>query len=38
MDYEQRMFVYAAAAQLETSRNEAAMFHPDFSFQKRFSQ
>lgn len=36
-DYEQKMFVYATAAQLETSKNEAAMFLPDFSFQKRFS-
>ncbi|UFH56840.1 NAD(P)/FAD-dependent oxidoreductase [Spirosoma sp. KNUC1025] len=36
-DYEQKMIVYAAEAQLETSRNEIAMFRPDFSFQKRFS-
>ena len=36
-DYEQKMFVYATEAQLETSRNEKAMFLPDFSFQKRFS-
>ena len=33
-DYEQKMIVYASEAQSETSRNEAAMFHPDFSFQK----
>lgn len=31
-DYEQKMFAYAGAAQLETSRNEAMMFRPDFSF------
>ena len=36
-DYEQKMFVYAAKAQLETSRNEIEMHQPDFSFQKRFS-
>jgi 2-polyprenyl-6-methoxyphenol hydroxylase-like FAD-dependent oxidoreductase len=36
-DYEQKMFVYATEAQLETSKNEKAMFLPDFSFQKRFS-
>lgn len=35
-DYEQRMFVYAAAAQLETSTNEKAMFRSDFSFRQRF--
>jgi 2-polyprenyl-6-methoxyphenol hydroxylase-like FAD-dependent oxidoreductase len=33
-DYEQKMIVYAAAAQLETSKNESAMQHPDFSFLK----
>ena len=33
-DYEQKMFVYATAAQLETSNNEIKMFLPDFSFQK----
>ena len=33
-DYEQKMFVYATDAQLETSKNEAKMFLPDFSFQK----
>ena len=36
-DYEQKMVVYATEAQLETSRNEIEMRHPDFSFQKRFS-
>jgi 2-polyprenyl-6-methoxyphenol hydroxylase-like FAD-dependent oxidoreductase len=36
-DYEQKMFVYAKDAQLETSRNEIEMHHPDFSFKKRFS-
>jgi 2-polyprenyl-6-methoxyphenol hydroxylase-like FAD-dependent oxidoreductase len=36
-DYEQKMFVYATAAQLETSKNEIEMHHPDFSFQKRFT-
>lgn len=36
-DYEQKMVVYATEAQLETSRNERAMFLPNFSFQKRFS-
>jgi len=35
-DYEQQMFVYAGVAQLETSRNEMAMNHPDFSFKNRF--
>ena len=35
-DYEQQMFVYAGEAQLETSRNETDMHHPDFSFKKRF--
>jgi len=33
-DYEQRMFIYAAEAQHETSRNETNIFLPDFSFQK----
>lgn len=33
-DYEQKMFVYATEAQLETSRNEIKMHSPDFSFQK----
>ena len=36
-DYEQKMFLYATDAQLETSKNEKAMFSPEFSFQKRFS-
>ncbi|WP_020214051.1 FAD-dependent oxidoreductase [Flavobacterium rivuli] len=35
-DYEQKMFVYAREAQLETSTNEIAMHQPDFSFRKRF--
>lgn len=35
-DYEQKMFMYATKAQLETSRNEADMHQPDFSFVKRF--
>ncbi|MBS7564258.1 FAD-dependent monooxygenase [Mucilaginibacter sp. Bleaf8] len=33
-DYEQQMFVYAAAAQLESSKNEIEMRQPDFSFQR----
>lgn len=33
-DYEQKMFVYASEAQSETSKNEIAMFLPDFSFLK----
>lgn len=33
-DYEQKMFVYATAAQLESSKNEIEMRNPDFSFQK----
>lgn len=36
-DYEEKMFVYAKEAQLETSKNEIEMHHPDFSFKKRFS-
>jgi 2-polyprenyl-6-methoxyphenol hydroxylase-like FAD-dependent oxidoreductase len=36
-DYEQKMIVYAREAQLQTSRNETAMRHPDFSFKTRFS-
>lgn len=36
-DYEQKMFVYAKEAQLETSKNEIAMHQPDFSFIKRFN-
>jgi 2-polyprenyl-6-methoxyphenol hydroxylase-like FAD-dependent oxidoreductase len=35
-DYEQKMFVYASAAQSETSKNERDMHQPDYSFQKRF--
>ena len=31
-EYEQKMVVYATEAQLETSKNETAMFLPDFSF------
>ncbi len=33
-DYEQKMFVYAANAQLETRQNEIEMLNPDFSFMK----
>jgi tetracycline resistance monooxygenase len=33
-DYEQKMFVYATEAQLESSKNEIEMRNPDFSFQK----
>lgn len=33
-DYEQQMFVYASAAQRESSKNEIEMRSPDFSFQK----
>jgi len=33
-NYEQRMFVYATAAQCESSKNEIEMRSPDFSFQK----
>lgn len=33
-DYEQKMFVYAREAQLESGINEIEMRHPDFSFQK----
>jgi tetracycline resistance monooxygenase len=33
-DYEQKMFVYAIEAQLESSKNEIEMRNPDFSFQK----
>lgn len=32
-DYEQKMAVYAAAAQHESARNELEMRHPDFSFE-----
>lgn len=33
-DYEQKMFVYATQAQLETATNEIAMLSSDFSFLK----
>jgi tetracycline resistance monooxygenase len=33
-DYEQKMFVYATEAQLESGKNEIEMRNPDFSFQK----
>lgn len=33
-DYEQRMFIYASAAQSESSQNEKEMRAPGFSFQK----
>lgn len=33
-NYEQRMFVYASEAQLETSKNEIELFKPGFSFEK----
>jgi tetracycline resistance monooxygenase len=33
-NYEQQMFVYATAAQLQSSQNEIKMRQPDFSFQK----
>ncbi len=32
-DYEQKMFIYAAEAQLESGTNEIKMRQPDFSFQ-----
>lgn len=35
-DYEQKMFVYAKEAQLESGKNETEMHHPEFSFQKFF--
>jgi 2-polyprenyl-6-methoxyphenol hydroxylase-like FAD-dependent oxidoreductase len=35
-NYEQKMLVYAKEAQLETSKNETDMHHPDFSFKTRF--
>ena len=34
--YEQEMLTYATAAQLESSQNELALRHPDFSFQNLF--
>ncbi|WP_300689277.1 NAD(P)/FAD-dependent oxidoreductase [Chryseobacterium sp.] len=33
-DYEQQMFIYAAEAQLSSSRNEIEMRDPDFSFRQ----
>jgi tetracycline resistance monooxygenase len=33
-DYEQKMFVYATEAQLESNKNEIEMRNPNFSFQK----
>ncbi len=36
-DYEQQMFVYAAAAQRESSQNEIEMRSHSFSFQKLVS-
>ena len=33
-DYEQKMFVYATEAQVESSKNEIEMRNPDFSFEK----
>jgi 2-polyprenyl-6-methoxyphenol hydroxylase-like FAD-dependent oxidoreductase len=36
-DYEQKMFVYAKEAQLETTKNEMELHQPGFSFIKRFS-
>lgn len=36
-DYEQQMFVYGIAAQLESGRNEIEMRHPGFSFQQFIS-
>ncbi|HEY5462531.1 MAG TPA: NAD(P)/FAD-dependent oxidoreductase [Hanamia sp.] len=35
-DYEQKMFVYATEAQLESSENEIEMHQPEFSFQNFF--
>lgn len=35
-DYEERMFVYAKEAQLETALNEEKMLNPDFSFEKLY--
>jgi len=33
-DYEQKMFIYASKAQIETNKNEIAIFDRDFSFLK----
>jgi len=35
-DYEQKMLLYATAAQLESGNNEIEMRQPDFSFTKFF--
>src|SRR6185437_4909252 len=35
-DYEQKMFVYAIEAQLESAENETEMHQPEFSFQTFF--
>ncbi len=35
-EYEQEMLIYATAAQVESSQNELALRHPDFSFQNLF--
>jgi 2-polyprenyl-6-methoxyphenol hydroxylase-like FAD-dependent oxidoreductase len=36
-NYEKQMFVYAQAAQQETSHNEVVLSNPGFSFKNRFS-
>jgi 2-polyprenyl-6-methoxyphenol hydroxylase-like FAD-dependent oxidoreductase len=36
-DYEQKMFVYATEAQLESGKNEIEMRQPDFTFQQLFN-
>jgi 2-polyprenyl-6-methoxyphenol hydroxylase-like FAD-dependent oxidoreductase len=36
-DYEQKMFISASAAQLQTSKNEIEMHHSGYSFKKRFA-
>lgn len=35
-DYEEKMFVYATEAQLESSKNEIEMLNPNFSFKQFF--
>ncbi len=35
-DYEQKMFLYAAAAQGDSANNEYRMSNPDFTFQELF--
>ncbi|WP_374949194.1 FAD-dependent oxidoreductase [Mucilaginibacter sp.] len=35
-DYEQKMMIYAGAAQLETDKNEKALRQPGYSFANRF--